>query len=195
MIKWAGRPTEVDKDVKRDMNDLELFETHKTTVYRYCLYMLKHRGDAEDACQEVFVKAMLADRSEVRSEKAWLMRIAANECHGLVRRRSRGRDKEQLAFLQSDPLQFAQSVEGGYERREASAEFGLLLQSVKPKFREALLLYYMADMPLADVAELLNVPLGTVKSRMNRGLKALRKLLEESNTQAEKRSGYHASNY
>ncbi|WP_037283748.1 RNA polymerase sigma factor [Saccharibacillus sacchari] len=177
------------------MNDLELFEDYKTTVYRYCLYMLKHKGDAEDICQEVFVKAMLADRSDLRNEKAWLLRIAANECHSLMRRRSRGREKEQKVFLQNDPLQYAQSVESTYERRETKAEFGLLLGQIKPKFREVLLLYYTADLPMAEVAEMLGLPLGTVKSRINRGLKSLRKLKEEREPHMKKGSDVHVSNY
>ncbi|NGZ74888.1 RNA polymerase sigma factor [Saccharibacillus alkalitolerans] len=179
------------------MDDLELFETYKTTVYRYCLYMLKDRRDAEDVCQEVFVKAMLADRTDLRSEKAWLLRIAANECHGLMRRRIRGRDKEQKAYLRTAPLNHSPSVEAGYELREARAEFGLKLRQVKPKFREVLLLYYMADLPMAEVADMLNLPLGTVKSRINRGLKALKKQMEDENTavQTKKRSDIHVSNY
>lgn len=176
------------------MDDLELFENYKMTVYRYCLYMLKDKGDAEDVCQEVFVKAMLAKRSDLRSEKAWLLRIAANECHDLMRRRSRGRHKEQKAFLQAAPLNHVRSVENGYEREEAKAEFGLLLQEVKPKFREVLLLYYMADLPMAEVAEMLNLPLGTVKSRINRGLKSLRKLKESTALPSEKGSDIHVSN-
>ncbi|WP_172251848.1 RNA polymerase sigma factor [Saccharibacillus deserti] len=177
------------------MDDLELFEHYKTTVYRYCLYMLKNKGDAEDVCQEVFVKAMLADRRELHSEKAWLLRIAANECHGLTRRRSRGREKEQEAFLQTAPLHVMQSVESGYERRETKTEFGLLLKEVKPRFREVLLLYYMADLPMAEVAEMLNLPLGTVKSRLNRGLKSLKKRMEEADRPSKKGSEFHVSNY
>lgn len=179
------------------MNDLELFESYKTTVYRYCLYMLKHKGDAEDACQEVFVKAMLADRSELRSEKAWLLRIAANECHGMMRRRIKGRDKEQTAYLKAAPLTYSPSVEGGYERRETLAEFGRMLQEIKPKFREVLLLYYMADLSLAEVADLLKLPVGTVKSRINRGLKSLKKLTEDEDGRAPAKKGrdMHVTNY
>ncbi|MEJ8306534.1 RNA polymerase sigma factor [Saccharibacillus sacchari] len=177
------------------MNDLELFENYKTTVYRYCLYMLKHKGDAEDICQEVFVKAMLADRSRLYNEKAWLLRIAANECHSLMRRRSRGRSKEQNVFLQNDPLNHEPSVETAYERHETTSEFKVLLGQIKPKFREVLLLFYMADLPIADVADMLDLPIGTVKSRMNRGLKSLRKQMEEQNEHTDKRSDIHASNY
>lgn len=195
MNKSGRRQSEVDKDVRRGMNDLELFDNYKTAVYRYCLYMLKHKGDAEDICQEVFVKAMLADRNDLCNEKAWLLRIAANECHSLMRRRSRGRLKEQKAFLQTYPLKHRQSVETGYERRETAAEFSVLLQGIKPKFREALLLYYMADLPMAEVGELLDVPVGTVKSRINRGLKALRKLTEEQDLPSKKGSEFHVSNY
>ncbi|NGZ74891.1 RNA polymerase sigma factor [Saccharibacillus alkalitolerans] len=177
------------------MEDRELFETHKEAVYHYCLYMLHSRADAEDACQEVFVKALLADRSGIEYVKAWLMKIAANECHSLVRRRTNGRVKEKRAFWLTVPLSSSQSVEQTYERTETSGEFEEMLGRLKPKLREALLLYYMADLSTNETAEALGVPLGTAKSRISRGLKALKKLTEKEPALPEKEGDARASSY
>ena len=177
------------------MGDKELFETYKEPVYHYCLYMLHNRTDAEDVCQEVFVKALLADRSGIEYLKAWLMRIAANECHSLVRRRTNGRMKEKRAFGLNLPLRSPQSVEQTYEYTETSGEFEEMLGRLKPKLREALLLYYMADLSTAETAQVLDVPIGTAKSRISRGLKALKKLTEKEPALPEKEGDVHASSY
>ncbi|GGN98865.1 RNA polymerase sigma factor [Saccharibacillus kuerlensis] len=177
------------------MEDRELFETHKEAVYHYCLYMLHSRADAEDVCQEVFVKALLADRSGIEYVKAWLMRIAANECHSLLRRRTNGEMKEKRAFWLSLPLRLPKSVEQSYERTETSGEFEELLGRLKPKLREALLLYYMADLSIAETAEALDVPIGTAKSRISRGLKSLKKFAEKEPVLPGKEGDVRASNY
>ncbi len=177
------------------MEDRELFETYKEAVYHYCLYMLHSRADAEDVCQEVFVKALLADRSGIEYLKAWLMRIAANECHSLVRRRTNGQIKEKRAFWMNLPLRSPQSVEQAYEQLETSGEFEERLRLLKPKLRQALLLYYMADLSVAETAEALDVPVGTAKSRISRGLKALKKWADKEPAQPEKEGDVHASSY
>lgn len=177
------------------MEDRELFETYKEAVYHYCLYMLRSRADAEDVCQEVFVKALLADRSGIDYLKAWLMKIAANECHSLMRRRTNGEMKEKRAFWLAVPLRSPQSVEQAYERLETSGEFEELLGRLKPKLREALLLYYMADLSTAETAQALDVPIGTAKSRISRGLRTLKKLAEKEPALPEKEGEGRASSY
>nr|WP_305120970.1 RNA polymerase sigma factor [Saccharibacillus sp. JS10] len=177
------------------MDDRELFETYKETVYHYCLYMLRSRADAEDVCQEVFVKALLADRSGIDYLKAWLMKIAANECHSMMRRRTNGEIKEKRAFWLSMPLRLTQTPEQSYEKSETSGEFEEVLKSLKPKLREALLLYYMADLSTAETAEALGVPLGTAKSRISRGLQALKKVVPNQTAMPKKEGDHHASSY
>ncbi|NGZ74886.1 RNA polymerase sigma factor [Saccharibacillus sp. VR-M41] len=177
------------------MDDNTLFQTYKEDVYRYCLHMLRSQTDAEDICQEVFVKAMLADRDKVEHMKAWLMRIAANECHSLMRRRTNGNMKEKKAFSINLPLRSPQSVESAYERAETADEFGRLLNKLKPKVREAMLLYYMADLSTAETAEALGIPVGTAKSRINRGVKMFKKLYEKAMESRGKGSDHHVSNY
>lgn len=177
------------------MDDRALFQTYKEDIYRYCLHMLRSRTDAEDICQEVFVKAMLADRSKVEHMKAWLMRIASNECRSLTRRRMNGSRKEKKAFTVNFPLRPSQSVEHRYERAETADEFGRLLNKLKPKVREALLLYYMADLTAAETAEALDIPLGTAKSRINRGLKMLKKLYDKTPEALKEGSEPHATHY
>ncbi|MEW4368868.1 RNA polymerase sigma factor [Paenibacillus kandeliae] len=174
------------------MNDRELFETYRESVYRYCLYMTGNAADAEDMCQEVFIKALLAKRDHIAHEKAWLLRIAANECHTQFTRRNNRKRREQKAFTLHLPLLSGKSVEKQIEQGETVDEFTALLNRLAVPLREVLLLYYMGECSTTETAEILNVPVGTVKSRLHRALKKLRKYSTHFTDDPQKGSDIHA---
>ena len=175
------------------LDDRQLFESYKENVYCYCLYMTGSKADAEDVCQEVFVKALLAKRSEIENEKAWLMRIAANECYSMFRRRSKGRDKESKAFWLGWPLRSNPSVEKSYERQETASEFVKLLEQLPGKLRQVLLLHYIGELSHTEIADVLKIPVGTVKSRLSRAIAKLKKLAKHTEVTLEKGSDIHAT--
>lgn len=154
------------------LNDRELFEAYKEQVYHLCYYMMQNRADAEDLCQEVFVKAMLADRSQVRELKPWLLRIASNECSSVLRRRKNGWAKELRAYLLTRP-RASHSVEEIVDQREVRMEFQQLYGKLPDKIRMTVILRYVNDLTVPEIAEMLGIPEGTVKSRLNRGTKLL----------------------
>lgn len=157
------------------MNDREWFEAYWPEVYRLCRFMLKDASDAEDVSQEVFIKAMTSDRSKVDAMKPWLMRIAANECNSLLKRRNNGRRKERLLYFLTKP--YAENpTEQAAERREDAEAFAELLFRLPDKLRMVIVLRYSADLSLQEISKTLNLPVGTVKSRLNRGIEMLRKL-------------------
>lgn len=160
------------------MNDREWFEKYWPQVYRMCRYMLKEASEAEDACQEVFVKALTADRTQIQDMKPWLMRIAINECNKRLRRKGIGRSKEMLHYVLSSPLP-SQSTEEIVERKETAEAFAHLLSRLPAKLRLVIVLRFSEDMTLQDIAGTLNVPVGTVKSRLNRAISMLRKLVDQ----------------
>lgn len=162
------------KEVPR-LNDRELFETYKEQVYRLCRYMMQNPSDAEDLCQEVFVKALLADRSQVRDLKSWLLRIASNECNSVLRRRKNGWAKELRAYLLARP-RLGNPVEESADRHEIKAEFDRMYGKLPDKIRLAVTLRYANDMSVPEIAGVLGIPEGTVKSRLNRGIKLLQQM-------------------
>ncbi|MDO7906866.1 RNA polymerase sigma factor [Paenibacillus sp. JX-17] len=166
------------------MNDRELFETYREHVYRFCRYMMHSEADAEDICQEVFVKAMLADRSQIRELKPWLLRIASNECMTILQRRRKGHHKEKLVYLLSLTKRQAQ-VEENWENAETKGELERLLGQLSVPIRSAILLRYSGDLSIAETAEVLGIAEGTVKSRVNRGLRILRRMFNESRDEIE----------
>lgn len=75
------------------MTGREMFEAYKEQVFRLCYWIMQNRSDAEDICQEVFVKAILSDRSKIRDLKPWLLKIASNECRKVLKRRKKRLDQ------------------------------------------------------------------------------------------------------
>ncbi|MEK8127475.1 RNA polymerase sigma factor [Paenibacillus filicis] len=158
------------------MNDAELFQAYRKDVYYLCYYLLHHAADAEDVCQETFIRALRADRSEVKRLKPWLLRIAANLCSSHGARRKTGTWKEWASFL-LQPRQSHESADESVLRKEGERDLERWLSRLPVKLRSVLTLRYVNELSLPEIAECLDIPLGTVKSRMNKGMQLLRRQL------------------
>jgi RNA polymerase sigma factor (sigma-70 family) len=132
-------------------------------------------GRAEDAVQEALVDAWLDLRALRDPERfdAWLHRLLVRACHNVTRGEWRRR-KQELPLIQSD-IAVTPDVEGPSAMSDAVAR-GLRRLTIDQ--RTVLVLTYYLDLPLAETAAILGVPVGTVKSRLNRSLAALRAALE-----------------
>ncbi|WP_340017017.1 RNA polymerase sigma factor [Paenibacillus sp. FSL K6-1318] len=159
------------------MTDREIFELYKEQVYYFCYYLMKNQADAEDICQEVFVKVILADRTKVRNMKSWILRIASNECHSVMRRRKSGWMKEVRHFLLSKSRSYNPVEEGVYQR-ETKEELQGLYSGLPDKIRTVVVLRFINDMTVPEISKVMNIPEGTAKSRLNKGLKLLNKMVE-----------------
>lgn len=137
---------------------------------------MKNKADAEDICQEVFVKVILADKSKVKNMKSWILRIASNECYTVLRRRKTGLLKEIRNFLLSHS-DSVHSVEKQFSERETKEELQSLYSRLPDKIRMVIVLRYINDLTVPEIAKILDIPEGTVKSRLSRGLKTLNKMV------------------
>jgi RNA polymerase sigma-70 factor (ECF subfamily) len=129
-------------------------------------------AEAQDAVQEAFARALArpGTLAQVDNPEAWLRTVAIN----VVRRRWRRRMVLDTILLRERPVQrFVDPPPGpdGTDLRAAIA--GLSRQ-----YREVIVLHYLADLPVEEVATLLGVPVGTVKSRLSRGRAALAERLD-----------------
>jgi len=155
----------------------ELVRRHQTVVYNLAYRMLRHREDAEDVTQEAFLKAFealprLKDDAAFRS---WLCRIAANLC--LMRLRSRPERAELPTDVEAMPA-YEQSesrsgVEVAISVRDAIAQ-------LPPKYRLAVVAFYMEGRSYKEAARLAGVPVLTLKTRLYRARRMLRDLLGPS---------------
>jgi RNA polymerase sigma-70 factor, ECF subfamily len=150
----------------------ELVTRHERRIYGLCLRILGNREDAEDATQEAFLAALRRASSFRRAAafSTWLYRIAVNAATDQARRRGRAR----LAAL--DPEDAGLAVAPGGELGEVVASAVAVqtaLAQVPEEFRVAVVLCDLYRVPYADAAQILEVPVGTVKSRVFRGRLAL----------------------
>lgn len=157
--------------------------THYDAVHALCRRMLGNEADAVDAAQDALVSAVRAiARFDGRSTfGTWLYRIATNACLDELRRRRR----RPLTGLSDDA-----DAEAGWLGRASAAhdddpaevashhvDVDAALRSLPADFRSAVVLRDLCDLSYDDIAEVLGVPIGTVRSRIARGRAALADLL------------------
>ena len=150
-----------------------LYHEYATGILRLCYYYLGNREQAEDVVQDVFVRIITAGVTiKPGSEKAYLLKAAMNRCKDLwrsawVRRTVYGSPAMELT---PDPHR----VEEGLEQ----AELMTTVNKLRPDYREVILLFYYQQLTIEQIAQVLTVPSGTVSSRLTRGRKKLKEILE-----------------
>ncbi|WP_313637950.1 RNA polymerase sigma factor [Paenibacillus sp.] len=166
----------------------ELFEAYNKDVYRTCYYMVHDAADAEDLTQEVFITVFRTNRENVEHLKAWIMKITVNHCLNHLKRKRTLQQKvsDNLYLFKKSP---EIPVDRLIEQRETSMEWAKYLSQLPVKLRMVITLRYMHDFSLAEVSDLLSIPLGTTKSRLHKGLKVLRRILLEAGVQIERKEG------
>lgn len=124
-------------------------------------------AEAQDVVQEAFARALARPKalSDVENPEAWLRTVAIN----VIRRRWRRRKLLDTILLRERPT--IRVVEPPPEPDRADLRDALT--RIPRPFREVLVLHYLADLPVDEVAQLLDIPVGTVKSRLSRGRAAL----------------------
>ena len=152
-------------------------------VWRLCWSMLRSTEDARDAVQETMLRAWrsLGTYRGACSLETWLKRIASNHCLDVIRAR-KNRAAESVEALQESGFEPAAPEEGPAERLERAERGRALrraLERLPEKQRVPLMLSAADHRPYDEIAEVLELPVGTVKSRINRGRAALRILLDE----------------
>lgn len=168
----------------------ELVTKYQDRVYNTCYRMCHNRDDALDLTQSTFARALEAlPRFEARANFfTWLFRIAVNLV--LSHRRAQRR-RPMLALRQFDdegrPFEpaddrHADTPSQNVELAEMRQRLEAALQQVDDEFRAAVVLRDIERLDYAAIAEILEVPVGTVKSRIHRGRLMLRALLEQKET-------------
>ena len=162
----------------------EIVRAHEATVFHLALRQLGNREDAEDAAQEVFLKAYtgLASFRAESKLSVWLYRITSNVCTDFLRRRretvSLSREDEDGEPLELELPDERFDPEALAERKDLREQVGKALQALPPDAREILLLRELGGQSYEEIAATLEIDLGTVKSRIFRARKKLCALLE-----------------
>jgi RNA polymerase sigma-70 factor (ECF subfamily) len=157
-----------------------LIRQHQEPIFRYAYLLIGDADEAEDIAQETFMRAYRAlDRFDTqRPIRPWLLRIAANLASN--RRRSLGRYYAALqrAFQQERPA--PKGVEEQSRQASQAREVWEAIRQLKPSDAQVIYLRYFLELSVEETAQALNVPTGTVKSRLHRASERLRLVIEQS---------------
>lgn len=155
-----------------------LFQTYYKDVFRACYYMLQNKYDAEDLCQDVFAKALSEDFRAIQNQKSWLLSIAMNMSRNYLKKKNRILLKEHFNFLSSIRLDNTQNIERTIQLNENKSELVDLMNKLPVRIRKVMVLKYVHDCKEREIAQILKIPEGTVKSRLFKGKKLLQKFIE-----------------
>jgi len=159
----------------------EIIQRYEVMVYNLSYQMLHNEEDAKDAAQESFLnlfESLPYFRGEC-SLKTWLCRIVSSQCIARSRRRRRCRKRE------APSEQFREIPDSGpsaLEQMEKQETHNLLHRAVDElpeKYRIIIVLYYFQDLSYEQIADILLLPIGTVKVRLFRARKMLEKKLKK----------------
>jgi RNA polymerase sigma-70 factor (ECF subfamily) len=162
----------------------ELVRTHTRRVYGLCYRFTGKDGEAQDLTQEVFLRIYRTLKTFRATEGAfttWLARLTRNLLIDNYRRTRQERltdsIEEQLPVMEQSSVSAGSRPESLVAGREASEILQAGLQKLSPELREAVILRDLQDMEYREIADILHIPEGTVKSRLNRGRAELARVL------------------
>ena len=156
-----------------------LFRRYQLPLYVYVFELVHDEQASLDIVQETFINAArhIGGLREDAKFGSWLFGIAHQKC--MQRWRKQGREAAALDEMSAAPAEFEDDPAELLIRAEQEATVMKLLDQLPVAQRSVLLLHFIEDFPLEDIAAVTDTALGTVKSRMHYGRKALRKLMEE----------------
>ena len=144
-------------------------------LYRFSLRMLGNEADARDATQDTLVKVLRSlDRyDDSRPFKSWVFQIARNTCIDEHRRRKRRAWDEPPDIASDAPSPLLQVEQG-----QRAQHLTVALATLPPMYREVLVLFHFEHLKYAEIAQTLDLPMGTVMNRIFRARKKLRAAYE-----------------
>lgn len=188
-----GRPTVSDLDLDAQLVDRclqgdegaweDLVKAHTRRVYAICYRFTGKDSEAQDLTQDVFLrvfKSVKSFRAGEGSFAVWLTRLTRNLLIDHYRRtkmeRATDSIEEQLPMLE-EKTALESRTDAILAGREASEALQSALAKLSPELRETVILRDLQELEYREVAEILGVPEGTVKSRLNRGRAELARIL------------------
>ncbi|MFH1098878.1 MAG: RNA polymerase sigma factor [Candidatus Uhrbacteria bacterium] len=154
----------------------ELVERYYAPLVRYAWRFLGNQEDAEDIVQNVFLKAYANIRQydPHRAFSTWIYRITHNECVNLLKRRHR----EPISFFDPDTIFphpiAAETPADQVERNEMLDLIERYLAALDPKYREPVILHYIAERSYEEISDIMHIPISTVGIRLKRARDRLR---------------------
>jgi RNA polymerase sigma-70 factor (ECF subfamily) len=180
-------PNSANSDAVRELvlearkGNLESFENlvfiFEKSIFGYLLYSTGRKEDAEDLTQEVFIKVYknLKSLDPNLNFKAWLFKIASNTLIDWWRKKG----EERELFLIDDKDSNFETIDEdfSYLKIETAKDIADALEKIKPEYKVVLLLFYWQGFSYEEIASILSLPLGTVKTNLRRAKLAIKEIL------------------
>jgi len=154
---------------------------HLDALHTFAMYLTRNGSETEDLVQETYFRAFrFAHRFQPGTHlKAWLFQILRNTFLTFYRQREREPALAEDGVPESPAPMFHDAPDAGGASVETQADLGRVLAQLPEVFRTALLLAEVEGLSLEDVAQIMECPVGTVKSRIFRAKERLRGLLKD----------------
>lgn len=154
-----------------------VFRENSAYVYRVALFLTKSKALADDITQETFLQVFRKyEKFDVsKSIQPWIYKITLNTTRNMLRKH------RWLHFVGEVPeTTDVESIENTYIKSEEAKKLWEEINKLTLKSREVIVLHFYCSMKLKEIADIIDIPVGTCKSRLNQGLKVLRTNLPEN---------------
>jgi RNA polymerase sigma-70 factor (ECF subfamily) len=158
----------------------QLVEKYQDRLYNTLVHVLGNAEDAKDVVQEAFVRAFLKLATFERASAfyTWLYRIALNLAATHQRQRRTARAAEQARVVDGEPARAGDGPSGRLERDECRGQVRRAVAALEEEFRAVVVLREIDGCCYETIAEILDLPIGTVRSRLHRARMQLREQLK-----------------
>ena len=151
---------------------IQKINENRLKMYKTAISILKDEDDANDAIQEALYSAYknyysLREKSYFTT---WIIKILINKCYNIINK------NKKIAYIDDTVIQNTASSEDNYEI-ENSLEW--VLNQINRELKEIVVLYYYDDFSVADIANVLEIPQGTVKSRLSRAREQIKEIIKK----------------
>lgn len=167
------------------MKNVELFKiiynTHFEQIYRSTFLVSQNEQIARDAVQEAFITAFknLHLLKDLKNPHAWIAAVASNKAIDMIRKDLRSVPVKDIDFLGTD--EFVKNSPYKFVHKELEIDILKGLKQLDLKYREIIVMKYYYNLTEEEIHEFLNIPVGTVKSRLYRARQLLKNILQPGN--------------
>lgn len=172
-----------DQQISTNALFQELVKNHGDRIFNLALMKCNQSTLAEDICQETYLRAYKG-LSKFREESqlgTWIYRIALNVCHSMIKKESQ---RSRLITHLDDNMELelvdeGSSIQDLFIQNSKKDLIRKAISALPPLQSDAITLYYLKEFQYTEVAEIMNIPINTVKSHLRRAKENLRRLIPE----------------
>ena len=172
----------IDKEIliRARAGDADAFEQilsfYEKAIYNYVFRIMKDPQTAKEITQDTFVKVYTHRKTidPEKSIKTWIFTIATNTAYDFIRAKKR---KNEISFDEDNET--ISSFEAYYPKEGLVSDVDKALDQIKPEYKKVLLLFYQQGFEYKEIAEILEIPINTVKTYIKRGKEELKDKLED----------------